>query len=186
MGLMDEARQRAATSQHAPAPKPPVLPWKAARQPGGPPARITAADLMLEEFPPPRFLVDGLLTAGLTVLAGKPKHGKSWLSLILGYGVATGEPIDGRAVHQGDVLYLALEDGRARLPCRTAYASRAAPVRGAHVAAVPIPADAWPPARAEPQDTSPYRHAFALRPLRSHIVSVACAAIQVGVDGGAT
>jgi hypothetical protein len=101
-------------------PAPPVLPWKAVRQPGATPERVTAVELMEMEFPPVRFLVDGLLTGGLTILAGRPKHGKSWLSLILAYAVATGEALDGRAVHQGDVLYLALEDRRRRLQPRLA------------------------------------------------------------------
>lgn len=63
--------------------------------------------------------MDGLLTEGAAILAGRPKLGKSWLALGLALAVASG----GRAlgsipVPQGDVLYLALEDGARRLQKR--------------------------------------------------------------------
>lgn len=62
--------------------------------------------------------MDGLIGDGLTVLAGKPKGGKSWLALLLGWAVASGDAVDGRSVWQGDVLYLALEDTQRRLQWR--------------------------------------------------------------------
>ena len=81
---------------------------------------FTAADLMKEELPPVRWAVPGILPEGLSLLAGKPKLGKSWLALGLavakasGGGVALGKiPVD-----QGEVLYLALEDNRRRLQNR--------------------------------------------------------------------
>ena len=64
--------------------------------------------------------MDGLLSEGLTVMGGKPKHGKSWLALLLGWAVAAGQSVDGRASWQGEVLYLALEDTRRRLQSRLA------------------------------------------------------------------
>lgn len=82
------------------------------------PARITACDLFRAEYPPPRFVVDGLVGDGLTVLGGKPKGGKSWLALLLGWAVASGSAVDGRATWQGEVLYLALEDTLRRLQSR--------------------------------------------------------------------
>lgn len=54
------------------------------------------------------------------MLGGKPKHGKSWLALLLGWAVAAGEAVDGRGSRQGEVLYLALEDTRRRLQGRIA------------------------------------------------------------------
>lgn len=60
------------------------------------------------------------MAEGLTILAGRPKHGKSWLSLLLGWAVAGGFEVDGRPTLQGDVLYLALEDTRRRLQSRLA------------------------------------------------------------------
>jgi hypothetical protein len=42
---------------------------------------FTAADLQGMEFPPINWVVPGVLPEGLTILAGKPKLGKSWLAL---------------------------------------------------------------------------------------------------------
>jgi RecA-family ATPase len=55
---------------------------------------------------------------GCTILAGRPKSGKSWLALDLGLGVATGGAVLGEECTQGDVLYLALEDNRRRMKDR--------------------------------------------------------------------
>jgi hypothetical protein len=76
----------------------------------------TAAELLADEFPEPRFAVPGLIPEGLTFFAGAPKLGKSWLALGLGLAIAFG----GRAlgsipVEAGEVLYLALEDSPRRL-----------------------------------------------------------------------
>lgn len=83
-----------------------------------PPDRITACDLFAKEFPPVPFVVEGLVGPGVTVLAGKPKGGKSWLALLVAWAVAAGQEIDGRAVNPGEVLYLALEDTERRLQSR--------------------------------------------------------------------
>lgn len=64
------------------------------------------------------FLVNTLLTPGLTVLAGSPKVGKSWLVLSLCLSVAKGEPFLGMNTKRGEVLYIALEDDRQRLQYR--------------------------------------------------------------------
>ncbi len=75
------------------------------------PTIITAYDLMRATFLPTRWMVPGLLPDGLTLLAGKPKMGKSWLALELAIAVATGGVALGQIpVEPGDVLYLALED----------------------------------------------------------------------------
>jgi hypothetical protein len=93
------------------------LPWYI-KPTSEPPVGITACDLLAKEFPPARFLVGDLLTQGLTILGGKPKHGKSWLALMLGWAVAAGLEVDGRPAWQGKVLYLALEDTQRRLQGR--------------------------------------------------------------------
>jgi hypothetical protein len=83
------------------------------------PETVTAADLMASELPPVRWGVRGVLPEGVTLLAGKPKLGKSWLALGLCVAVAAGGVALGtRQVEQGDVLYLALEDNRRRLQKR--------------------------------------------------------------------
>jgi RecA-family ATPase len=77
---------------------------------------FTAAELAVMELPEPRFVVPGLIPDGLTLLAGKPKPGKSWIALNLALAVATGGVALGFIrVEAGDVLYLALEDTRQRL-----------------------------------------------------------------------
>ena len=74
------------------------------------------ADLVSQEFPPQRFLVDGLIPAGqLVMLGGRGKAGKSWLVLQLIAAVDGGGQFLGRATSPGRVLYLALEDGRRRM-----------------------------------------------------------------------
>ena len=55
-------------------------------------------------------VIDGLLYSGAYILAGAPKIGKSFLVAQLAYHVSTGQRLWGYEVHQGTVLYLALED----------------------------------------------------------------------------
>ncbi len=72
-------------------------------------------DTVYESRPP---VIDGLLQNGTYIFAGAPKVGKSFLMAQLAYHVATGKPLWGYEVHQGTVLYLALEDGHERLQKR--------------------------------------------------------------------
>lgn len=74
------------------------------------------ADLVATDFPPQRFLVDGLIPAGqLVMLSGRGKAGKSWLVLQLIAAIDRGIQFLGRSTRKGKVLYLALEDGRRRM-----------------------------------------------------------------------
>jgi putative DNA primase/helicase len=89
--------------------------------PAGLPAveRFTHEELMGREFPPQRWLVDGLVAdESLTILGGVQKAGKSWLSIQLAQAVGGGADFLGRAVQPGRVVYLALEDGARRLKDR--------------------------------------------------------------------
>jgi hypothetical protein len=80
---------------------------------------INAADLMSLDIPPPVEIVPGLLIEGHSLLCGKPKGGKSWMALEVAIAVASGRPaLCGFQTVQGDVLYLALEDGKRRLQGR--------------------------------------------------------------------
>lgn len=82
-------------------------------------AAWTADRLMAATFPEPRWAVPGLLPEGVSLLAGPPKVGKSWLSLGLGLGIAAGWTVLGEiTVQAGPVLYLALEDTPRRLQRR--------------------------------------------------------------------
>lgn len=79
----------------------------------------TAAALAQLEFPPVAFVIPQYVAEGLTVIAGRPKTGKSWLALGWGVSVAAGGIAFGSiAVNAGDVLYLALEDNQRRLKRR--------------------------------------------------------------------
>ena len=60
-------------------------------------------------------IIDGLLYGGAYILAGAPKIGKSFLVAQIAYHVSTGEKLWEYEVHQGSVLYLALEDDYQRL-----------------------------------------------------------------------
>ena len=79
---------------------------------------FSAHELKGWDFAPLQFVVDGLVPLGLTVLAGAPKVGKSWLSLDIALSVARGTAVLDENVHRcvkGAVLYLALEDSERRL-----------------------------------------------------------------------
>jgi hypothetical protein len=74
---------------------------------------------MAAHFPEPKWAVPGILAEGVSLLAGPPKVGKSWLSLGLGLAVAAGgQAFDSVPVQGGPVLYLALEDTPRRLQTR--------------------------------------------------------------------
>ena len=82
-------------------------------------AYFTAAELVSTSFPDPRWAVPGLIAEGLTLLAGPPKLGKSWLVLGLGISTASGTPALGKIESaEGDVLYCALEDTPRRIKSR--------------------------------------------------------------------
>ena len=79
---------------------------------------FNAADLQGMQFPPINWVVPDILPEGLTILAGKPKVGKSWLALDMALAVAGGGAVLGRECEPGPVLYLALEDNQRRLQRR--------------------------------------------------------------------
>ena len=60
-------------------------------------------------------VIDGLLYSGTYLFAGAPKVGKSFFMAQLAYHISTGQPLWNYKVHQGTVLYLALEDDYQRL-----------------------------------------------------------------------
>jgi hypothetical protein len=77
------------------------------------------AELLTAELPPVREVVPGVLHEGVTIFAGKPKIGKTWLAQGLGVSVATGGvALGSMPVERGDVLYLGLEDNWRRLQRR--------------------------------------------------------------------
>lgn len=72
----------------------------------------TAADILSAEFPPVNWILPDVIPYGVTLLAGKPKAGKSFLGIDLAVSVAMGRPIlaEHRVPTAGPVLYVALED----------------------------------------------------------------------------
>lgn len=116
--LSDPAPSANGTGKAPPKPAPGQA---GAERPAGIPAPqcYTMSDLMALQLPPPKWVVPGLLSEGLNILAGKPKLGKSWLALNLALTIAVG----GKALGDvetvaGDVLYLSLEDRLRRVQDR--------------------------------------------------------------------
>ena len=79
----------------------------------------TLRSLMKVQFEEPVWVVPGLLSEGLNILAGKPKMGKSMMALNLAMTVAAGGMALGSTqTTPGDVLYLSLEDRTRRIQAR--------------------------------------------------------------------
>ena len=79
---------------------------------------ISGKHLMEKDVIPVRYIIDDLIPAGVHILAGSPKIGKSWLSLWLCLSVANGTDVWDFKTHKGGVLYMALEDSENRLQSR--------------------------------------------------------------------
>ncbi len=79
----------------------------------------TGPELSETDFPPLQWIVPDLVPAGLSLLVGAPKVGKSWAGLDIAVAVASGGmALGGITVEVGAVLFLALEDGPRRLADR--------------------------------------------------------------------
>ena len=74
-----------------------------------------ASDLETRDLKRPQMIVENLLPVGLTILAGSPKLGKSWLVLGLSCSVANGTDFLHHPTTQGDVLLLDLEGSPFRI-----------------------------------------------------------------------
>jgi hypothetical protein len=80
---------------------------------------LSASTLMNMHFNPVNYIVPDVLVEGLTIFAGKPKIGKSWLLLHAANAIAEGgTTLGGLKCAEGDVLYCALEDNPRRLQSR--------------------------------------------------------------------
>lgn len=79
---------------------------------------MTVSQLLTTTFKPRPAVIEGLLPQGLSVLAGRPKMGKSWLDVDMGLSVGTGEKCLGHEVDQGAVMLASLEDPAMRLQSR--------------------------------------------------------------------
>ena len=74
------------------------------------PKAISAEELLSTPLPPVKWIIPGLLPAGLALFAGPSKAGKSWLTLWLCLQIAQGNPVWNREIEPRTVVYLSLED----------------------------------------------------------------------------
>lgn len=79
---------------------------------------ISMEELYDTAYLPKTPVMEGFLYNGIYLFVGAPKIGKSFLMAQLGYHISRGIPLWGYQVHQGTVLYLALEDDYSRLQKR--------------------------------------------------------------------
>jgi RecA-family ATPase len=95
-----------------PKPQPQPKPAKASKL-------ANAEALKTMTFSPIKYVVPNIIVEGLTLFAGKPKIGKSWMLMHAAVAVARGGFTLGE-IHctEGDVLYCALEDNQRRIQSR--------------------------------------------------------------------
>jgi len=75
------------------------------------PKIITSKSLMATQYPPRKWVADGLIGPGLTILSGAPKIGKSWLLFALAEAASEGGNfLSTYGVDETSVLHLSLED----------------------------------------------------------------------------
>ena len=68
------------------------------------PKTITAGALLATPIPPVKWIIPGLLPAGLAIFAGPSKAGKSWLTLWLCLQISQGKSVWGREIEPRTVL----------------------------------------------------------------------------------
>jgi len=80
---------------------------------------ISAKEIQAMEYPPIEWIVENILIAGLTIIAGGPKIGKSFFCMNLALSITRGEKALGCFnVTRSDVVYFALEDHGRRIKTR--------------------------------------------------------------------
>jgi hypothetical protein len=92
--------------------KPAAAPATTGRPRKGAPAPIislSTPEFLAQELPEPTWLVPDLMTAGLAIVAGPPKVGKTWLLIQLAIASALGLPFLGKDLEPTNVLYVSLE-----------------------------------------------------------------------------
>ncbi|MET0013050.1 MAG: AAA family ATPase [Sedimenticola sp.] len=79
---------------------------------------ISCVDLLEKQFDELHWNIEGLLPEGTMLIFGKPKKGKSYLTLMFAISTASGRPVFGRKSSGRRVLYMGLEDSERRLQRR--------------------------------------------------------------------
>jgi len=82
------------------------------------PALMKGGMIDLGNIEPIDFIIDDMLSSGLSMLAADPKIGKSWLALLMCLCISQGKKFLGYNTHMCSVLYLALEDSDNRMKSR--------------------------------------------------------------------
>lgn len=78
----------------------------------------TAEEISTTEMPDVQWLIKDILPQGFFFLAGRPKIGKSFMTLQLTASIVTGRQFLGYDTKQGRVLYISLEDNARRIKKR--------------------------------------------------------------------
>lgn len=82
-------------------------------------SNIKSGDEILDfEYPEPVWVINNILPSGLTIMAGRPKIGKSWIGMQIAFSTGQGGIFFEQKVEVGKVLYLALEDNERRIQDR--------------------------------------------------------------------
>ncbi len=93
--------------------------WRADKKTGESTRFICTNSILSAVFPPLRWIVPGFVPEGLSVLAGRQKLGKSRMALDFALATAIGGLALGTIpCEAGDVLYIDLENGQARIQRR--------------------------------------------------------------------
>lgn len=143
-GFPAAMQQAMATAEELPRGKP---------QPGLVLTRL--CDLLAEPEDVVEWLVEGLLpSGGFSLLAGKPKAGKSTLARCLALSVARGDCVLGRQTAGGPVIYLALEEKRSEVR-KHFQAMGASGKEEIYIFAATAPADALEQLRAVVEEKKP-------------------------------
>lgn len=81
---------------------------------------ISTPEYLAIDFPEPTWTVPGMLTAGVAIVAGPPKAGKTWIVMQLAMETALGGNFLGHKLEAADVLYITLEGNTAFMQERVA------------------------------------------------------------------
>ena len=95
---------------------------------------ISLSDFMDMDIPPTKWIVQDLISEGVTFISAPPKVGKSWLCLDLAISTARGGKVLGYQCNKCEAVYLALEDNESRLQDRLKkYLGNSKPPQGVHL-----------------------------------------------------
>jgi len=79
---------------------------------------FSASDIQRQNIKPIRWIVNGILPEGLTIVCAPSKYGKSWMMMQLCNAVSQGLPFLDYKTEQCDCVYFSLEDSKRRFKSR--------------------------------------------------------------------